>query len=300
MRSIVLAMSIALAATALPAPASARDREFVPASAWQVARAPEYCRLVRAFAEGDEVVTFYLTQFQPGSSISALLVGEPFRRIRTDEKVRLQFSPVYEEFERSYDVVTVGDNVPGFMFTSLPTGPVTMMTEEEAEAALAEARNRPLEFPAYDVETVDGVESLSIRWRGSEKIVLPMEYLKDAVGLLNRCTRELVDSWGFDLEAHQVLTRRVELTNGGDIGRNINYPVNPMRRGYESTVRFRTIVAADGSIEDCIVQAETIPKDFGAEVCRAVREKAEFLPALDRTGTPIRSYYTTLVRFQLP
>ena len=108
MRSTVLATSIALAATALPAPASARDREFVQASAWQVARAPEYCRLVRAFAEGD------------------------------------------------------------------------------------------------------------------------------------------------------------------------------------------------GSIEDCIVQAETIPEDFGAEVCRAVRKKAEFLPALDRTGTPIRSYYTTLVRFQLP
>jgi len=86
----------------------------------------------------------------------------------------------------------------------------------------------------------------------------------------------------------QAVVRRIQAT----------YPLQALRRGESGIIRLRVTVEEDGSISDCILDKATIAESLDPPACREMR-RAEFEPALDKGGNPMRSFYQTNIIYRV-
>ena len=71
-----------------------------------------------------------------------------------------------------------------------------------------------------------------------------------------------------------------------------------LRKGESGIFRLRVIVEADGKISDCVINNATITESLESPACREMRG-ANFEPALDKDGNPMRSFYTTQIVYRI-
>ena len=123
----------------------------------------------------------------------------------------------------------------------------------------------------------------------------------EPIKALNACTDELLTHWGIDVAAHKTRSRGViPKSNPGAWISAGDYPIDLMRAGTQGVVHFRLDVDERGRATRCSIQQSTRPAEFDRVVCSKISRNARFEPALDSAGEPMKSYWRSTVRFELP
>ena len=301
----------ALAGSALAA--SAADKSgpepltLKPASEWNLDYAADKCRLARAFGTGDEQVIFFIERYDPGDAFFLLVSGKPLARF-SEERAKLAFGP--DGYETAHPLLDgkLGEQ-PAFMTSGMTLVEVPGTEENHKSSRTRSNYNRfsdSLDDADVLLQALTPEQEAAINWfevsqRGMRPIRLSLGTMGKPMAAMRACIDELIGHWGIDVAAHRTLTRAVTpKTSPADWIGYRDYPTNLLAKGAQGLVQFRLLVGVDGKPTDCFIQESTRPKGFDDAVCAAMMKRARFDPALDKDGKPIKSYWRTSVRFQMP
>jgi len=117
--------------------------------------------------------------------------------------------------------------------------------------------------------------------------------LVEAMDAMKVCLEELEAHWGIDVEAHRTLARAAEPYDYDRLAREVmeDYPREMARQRIPAHLRVRLDVSAEGKPTGCHMQSGLNDEAFEREACGNMMRFAQFYPALDAQGMPIRSYY---------
>lgn len=86
----------------------------------------------------------------------------------------------------------------------------------------------------------------------------------------------------------------------GELFSGDDYPVAAIRNQEEGPVAYRMIIAPDGRVAGCRIEASSGSEALDAATCRILRARARFLPARDRDGLPTWDVHAGRVNWALP
>lgn len=79
-----------------------------------------------------------------------------------------------------------------------------------------------------------------------------------------------------------------------------DYPPEAWRNGEQGTVAVKLTVGPDGKVADCIVTHSSGSPSLDVQTCRILWTRAQFSPARDAEGNPVRDTYNQRIRWELP
>lgn len=289
----ILAFVTCLAAL-LPMPASAAELVLAPApgSSWNVNNGAENCLLRREFGEGEDRVTLLMTQWAPGGSFQMALAGQPLDRFGRGRQILVAFGEGDDLGQRA-STGFAGELEGAGTALVFSNVALTRIFLEEGEEPSA---SRPSTFmlPPEAIAAADRIEVTQAR---NTLRLLPGNF-PQALTVLDACSQQRMSTWGLDVAAHRTMTREVKALNLTDIARRVQsrYPRPALLRAREQgIVRLRVIVEPDGTVADCALTLASTSRTLGDGVCGIFSDTAEFEPALDATGAPMRSFFTTTI-----
>ncbi|MGN6495720.1 MAG: energy transducer TonB [Tsuneonella sp.] len=282
-----------------PVQVRAEPLRLEPSSNWNVNYDEDSCRLARLFGSGDNEVLFYVDRYEPSDNLLLVVAGKPLTG-GPQTRALLRFGPTGEQQRRPVQVGAVGKYSPAGVTPPIRlAGPV-----QEQGSGSASSPVRPKtrdQIAAEELAFAKGVTWLSVSEFSSRDLVLELGDMAAPIAALQTCTRELVTHWGIDAEGNGSLTRPAgPKGNPAEWFSSNDYPTEMLREGMEGLVQFRVMVDQNGKPTGCHIQKSTRPQGFDDAVCKALMEKGEFEPALDRAGQPVASYYHSAVRFDIP
>ena len=248
---------------------------------WEVEQSAERCSARAQLTAGDRAATVELSTTSPISIMRLRVVAQGMGFSRTRERmpndtgatVRLSQTqaPVLVPSARRLDT----PNGYGGAFLQLPSrlhGDVSGQADPLSTDAIA---------------TSDGVYLDRLFTR---PLVLATGSLGGVMAMLDECTDKLVASWGFDPQQQRALASRPKATNPQEIAEQFQRSLRPGRDGnLNFNIDVFVAVEEDGSVSECRVLPSTAPVD-AENACRTIRRHADFEPALDPSGQPVRSY----------
>ena len=270
-------------------------------SQWQLDYSPDSCKLARQFGEGEQALTLLLTRYSPSARMDFLLAGPPIKSIREAGEADIRFGAG----EEAQDVTYLGGT-----FSEKPAmivaGGVYLhhLTDEQLQAIRDEAEHDPKKDEAdraADLLRAEAANYIQVDPPRHEPIRLETGSLGKPFQAFDRCIDELVHHWGVDVPRYKLRSRDPEPI--GNVGKWVtfsDYPSDALRKGAQSIVHFRLSVGEDGKVTDCYIQGGTEGESFQDTVCRTIKKRARFKPALDADGRPLASYYISTVRFEIP
>jgi Gram-negative bacterial TonB protein C-terminal len=280
------AMSFALAiAISTPALAKADAPILLAKSAkWEVNYDVDSCHLTGAFGIGDQRVITRFTKFQPGDQFQLVLFGKPVRASDTETEVLLDFGLDQKPQTRTALVGTNG-KLPLILFSNLG------FRDQSGSDISAEIT------PEQEA-TISG---LTFKLRGGKAYRLGFTTMRPPMAAMRACLLDLEQHWGYDPTVIEGLSRTP--TPSGSPARWLNsddYPTEALRSGHNGLVHFRLDIDETGRVVKCAIIGKTTPDDFEKATCVGISRRAQFAPALDRGGKPVKSYYISTVRWVIP
>lgn len=85
--------------------------------------------------------------------------------------------------------------------------------------------------------------------------------------------------------------RNAKLLNGGEIAGAMDYPVEALRNSEEGAVVTLLLVGTDGRVERCGIETSSSFGTLDSQTCNLLIAHAQFKPAEDGRGRPIRGLY---------
>lgn len=225
-------------------------------------------------------------------------LAKPFELRRAKRAASIIFGPSEAEQEHGFAIGTMSDGMSALIFS----GPMRIapLTESEKKERENSAHGEYILSPISDQRKA-AVTELFIGRPLSTPVILKLGAMDKPLAVLSTCLDELMTHWGIDAEKHRNLT--LAARPDGNPGRWINaadYRSEMFAKGNEAIVHFRLSVDEHGNATACHIQQSTRPKAFDNVVCRVLMKRAKFLPAVDKAGTPITSYYRNTARFIIP
>lgn len=276
-----------------------------PSSSWNLNYADENCRLMRMFGEGEDKTAFYIERYGPGDGFALVVAGKPIGKIAARETrydYDLQFGPYEQVREQGASRGDLEEYKPALIMTGVTFG------EDEKPGRDSKSRFDPDEYAArtrpfeqkISVEREARIEWLEIARKGRGPVRLALGSMGPPMAAMRKCTDDMAQDWGIDLDAHRQLTRPVVPTDSPAswLGSN-DYPRALWVRGIQGLVQLRLSVGADGVPTQCHIQRSTRPQEFDEISCKRLLQRARFEPALDAQGKPIASFYRQSIRFQM-
>ncbi|QZH74331.1 MAG: hypothetical protein JY451_11640 [Erythrobacter sp.] len=267
----------AVALTWTSASVSAQDgREALtlsPDSDWTLNYDDDSCALSRDFTNATDRVSLEIRQFEPSGGLRFVIVSEG-REVSPFNPRYFLNSVAETRSAGTFLPIQIAERGSGIVFYS--------------ESGLGQQS--------------DPVTSVGFTGIFEETVILEIGRMDEALPALERCTNELISHWGIDVEAHHSLTRRPHLNRISDwIEREVSgaWPSPISRTGDESFFNVRLIVETHGRASECHIQAGMGSQELRDWTCARLTRLARFDPALDASGDPIRSYWTTVVSHQL-
>ena len=291
MRRTILALS-ALAITLAATPAQAKVVEIAPSSSWNLDFGETKCRLARVFGEGDARHILFFEQYWPGQYVGMTLAGPSYSRFRSRAPTDLAFDAAQKPAETQPFKGTVGDFGEGLIYSTVYVAGDKVI-EDKSEGA------PDLRLPQLDKDAARTVEFIGVKQRGDD-IRLMTGPLHEAFAALDACALDLIGTWGLNVEQHRTATRMPQWTNRDGVVRRIvaTYPRDAQQKGEQGIMRMRVIVSPEGKVEDCVILKATTTDRLDSPACRAMAN-AQFEPALDAAGQPMRSYFSESIIYQL-
>lgn len=271
--------------TAEPAKAS---QTFNPITPWNIHYDDDSCALRRGFGAGTRKVVFELRHFAPGESFTATVAAKFINAGQSTLKVR--FVPDAEAFEvESAHSLRYSDGMEGVVWGSSFRTPLIAF---DVRAPWPKAERDARE------SAIRGVE---ISGRISPSITLVTGEMHKPMTAMRGCLDELLTHWGLDATAQKTLSRGVRPVGQGAWAKIIqdNYPGDMIRQLKGGIVRLRLIVDVDGRAKSCHIQIPSQDPSFERAACAGMIKAARFEPALDATGKPIVSYFTSSVIYAI-
>ena len=255
--------------------------------AWQVNYDDDSCHLLGAFGLGNDQIIFRLTRYQPGDEFTLTLYGEPL-------KTSAAYSPIKLAF---------GDGAPLQAKESMngKNGTAAMIIVPEIFDVLDRkpSKAKP-ELPPVTAEQEATVKRLTFQFEGRKPLRLELGSMAAPLKAVRACNADLVKFWGLDPDVQAKLKRRPTPTiSPGRWLRSEDYPKALWEKGQIGLVRFRLEVDAAGAVSGCHIQLKMKSTDFDKLSCDLITKRAKFVPALDATGAPVKSYYVNAVRWIL-
>jgi len=256
-----------------------------PMSQWVLDFGDNKCRLARWFGtEGNKHLLMF-EQAAPQSSFGLTMAGPELRRFhgRDSFRIGMQGNAPMAERERfeSGDVDGIGKAV---IIATHSLG------SSRSDEGLLNA--------GINVDQAASVDRIVIE-RSGRVVSFETGNMGDAFKALNVCTSDLLESWGLDPAQHQSYVPPRWL-NQESVVRGIvaSYPRQALLSGEQGIFRMRVIVEADGTVGECLVENATETERLESPACRQMG-RAQFAPARDATGRPMRSFYATPITYRI-
>jgi len=135
-------------------------------------------------------------------------------------------------------------------------------------------------------------DSVTLHVAGGPDLAFELDSIPALLDGLQKCTADLMDYWNVGGEKNG----RIATPSRGDV-RNIfssgDYPREAMNHMQEGRVQFLLLVDEKGKVAGCHVVVTSGAPILDATGCAVIRARAKFKPALDASGTPVRSTVTT-------
>ncbi len=230
-------------------PAVASDDKAVslkPGTPWNVDFGEHTCRLARIFGDGEQKHILFIEQAWPGEVFGLTAAGPQFERFQNSRFVKLRFADNVPEQETSPFKGSVDDIGPALIY---PSARLVKYEKGRGGSAFSERR---ISGPAAEAAQFVGFE------QSGRSVRFETGPLKDALAVADTCARDLVRSWGLDLERHMTSRSMPRWTNRERVVRRIGrlYPSSALRLGEQAIVRMRVMVDENGAVTDChIVEA---------------------------------------------
>jgi hypothetical protein len=287
-----LAMVLAASATA------AEPRRFAPTADWNIDYQPDRCRLSRTFFDGAEELTLTIERFEAGDNFSMAISGAAIRNL-PELNAEYRFAEQSEYLARGGISVFVKElgrtvlfrNTQLFGLGELRTmGPNGTPAPQYTMAPFGTFRI---------VGAMEGTRSDLFIRQGRREFHLQSGSWGPPMDALRTCVTDLIVSWGLDTKVQQSLrSRPVPIGDHNDWLTQDDFPQDWNRLA--TFLSFRLMVDAQGKPTDCVVFGPLKPKDFGADLCKALLARAKFTPAIDSDGSPTASFWRSYALLARP
>ena len=294
-----LAILSALAAV-LTGPARAEDRAgLAPSSDWALDYDHDSCALRRTFGDAENPAFLEMRRFAPGGSLQVTVASKGLKaRDLRSFTYRLGDDTRWREAGKLR--LSLDNGLGGVVFSAglveLPDGVDDL---GQRELYLHSIDWRAMERTAAvqtDELTVSGV---TVRGTHRGDVTVRLGSLEAPLAALNECVDELVTRWDIDVEAHKSLMRPALPIDLQSASSMIGYPPKMARDRMQGLVNVRLAIDPAGRVTACRIQLPLSDPEFEASSCADIQHAFEFEPALDKNGTPIASYWTTRIHFQI-
>ncbi len=257
-----------------------------PVSDWVLDYADESCALRRAFGDQQSPVYLEMRQFQPGYNIQFTVYGDELSMRSRPVEFSVEPDTGPRVAASAYSV-NFAESGRGILFEG-NLYPSEILEEDNAPGSWSLER-----LQAREAE----VQGIAVGQVFEHQMFLATGRLSGVMNAMRTCLDELMTHWGIDPEAHHDLTRAATPRNQESWARLIasRYPTAALRRGEGGNVKVRVMVGADGRPDECVVSDAIADESLQEAACEDMLTHAQFDPALDANGQPIRSYWLTSV-----
>jgi len=230
-----------------------------------------------------------LEQYYPSNLAGMTVAGSELDRFRGHHRTMLSFNEAQEPMRTeplAGEFATIGK---AMIYSSVHIRLGTDLADHKPIASL----------PQLDTELAKEVEFVEIAQRG-RTVQFETKSLADVFIVLNTCTTDMVKEWGLDVDRHLTASRMPQWTNVERIAKQLQraYPLAAAERGEQAIVRLRAIIDETGQVEHCVLEEATTTEKLKSPACDYM-DRAKFEPALDADGNPFRSYYGTVIMYQI-
>ena len=298
--------SLACAAVAPLIIAAWQPVRLQPSGPWIVDYAENSCRLIRAFGEGNAKTVLAFESEAPGQ-MDLLVAGRPIGGVT--QEVSAEFLPLKAKPLKGRAAVAVKTKEPAILWSNVRFLP-DELADKAQKAALARKAGLGDRPPAIDLAEqaaersarrtfASSVTELEIDARRNRPVVLETGSLGDAVGALDKCSRDSLRDWGVDPALEDKIVRPVWPLNLDKWLSGSDYPRNMLMLGEESEVKVRLLVDATGHVSKCTSLSHFQAPEFNQVVCADLTRRAVFAPAELSDGTKVPSYYVNRINFKI-
>lgn len=234
------------------------------------------CQLISQFGTAEKPVILRLTQYEPDTGYVIDLIGKAFRAETPYEVAKLAFGPNGNEQKMSFTAAKHGD-LPVLLgrrmgLASFPIGQRVSRDEFMNQSGK--------------------VSSLTITRDSGAPIKLELGAMAGPIKAMETCIDSLLESWGYDAAIQKTLSRRATVLNNPSKWLSAkDYPSGLLRGPARGIVQFRLDIDDKGVVAGCSVLRRTNPDEFADRTCKLITERAQFLPALDSKGRPVKTYF---------
>ncbi len=290
--SVVITLGIA--ANASPVAAAERAAQSLTASGpWQINFADDKCQLARGFGDEKSKHILIFEQFGPDRTFSMTVAGKSFAKFTGKRQFSVQFGEKGGAQEISGftgDLDTFGSAV---IFSTL------WLEKTETPASEADDSTQP-GLAAIDLSSAKNLKNVTISQK-KHAVRMMTGNLAKPLAALNTCSEDLVRAWGFDPEKQKRRDKGPTWTNAMYVTKQIQqkYPSRAVRVGEQGIFRMRVTVDADGTVSECVLLGSTKQDRLKSPACGIMRRSADFEPAVDQQGEPMRSYYNGTIVYRV-
>jgi hypothetical protein len=277
------ALALAAFANAISPAAGAEPVLLEPGSKWAADFARDKCRLVRFFGPESARNVMILEQYDPGERFALVVGGPAFGIINARKASTVRFLADGSPTKAEPLVGPMDGYGRSLFYLSVALAESEAKPDPEAAAKAPALLDSALAAQVQFVEVSDGTDAVRL-------MTGPLE---SAAKVMNRCTLDLLGTWGLDPEQHRTATRRPRLANqqavSDKLGQTIPWQKLDNGNGTDA-LRIRLITSSDGKVESCTLVETPDPK-ITERLCKSLA-KAKVEPGLDAAGQPMRSYIT--------
>lgn len=288
MRHAVL-VAAAICTAFVNKPALAEPVALKPSSKWHVDFADNKCRLARLFGEGKDQHMLSLEQYWPSVQAGLTVAGPALKRFRSLDDVKIAFF----EGQPPQSRVPLMGSIDGI-------GSALVISSIRLDGE-AEENDYPIGPVGPDAMMAMGSKANTLVIRQRARVVtFETGPLGEAFKVMNRCTLDLLRTWGLDTERYITAKSGPVWSNQEAIARRIAaiYPSSAAASGEQAILRMRVIVSDEGAVESCEIIEATNTKRLNSPACDMM-DKARFEPARDASGQPFRSFFATSIIYRL-
>ncbi len=260
-----------------------------PVSPWNIDYGENRCRLTRVYGATGDRHLLYFEQAAPSPSFGMTFAGSRVGRFLNARRIYIGMER--DEEMQMRDRMRRGDiaNV----------GPAVILTNYSIGRSGPESAQRGrLAFAGIDLAEAATADRIVVR-RGGRVLSFETGNMRAPFEALNTCTAKMLSDWGLNPEKHQAYVPP-RWTNETQIARRLQsqYPSDALRSGEQGIFRLRVIVEVDGSVSDCHLEESTQTDRLESPACREM-SRAQFEPARDAQGNPMRSFYGTTITYAI-
>lgn len=264
------------------APASPAPLQLRPVGSWTADFADDRCALRRSFTDGTTTVLFEMGQAAPGSNLEVAVASATLER--RQKPPRTQFLPGDGPREAtSYRLFTTQGGLTG-----LAVGE-SMMTADDRQHA---ERDETFAWPEADRDAREhAISGFVVTDAFDKDFVVLTGPLEEPMNVMRACLDDLLTRWGLDPAAHRTLSRNAAPDFRSSWVRRVAQRQKSLIDDRNPTVRARLIVDEAGKVTACKLLAPPSEPDDANAFCGEMQKRAQFAPALDSGGQPLKSVY---------